>query len=51
MAADPQLYPITLIEELFAASTYLIRNFELAPYDADDGLEDKLVKDLENGRI
>ena len=41
---------MTLIEELFAASTYLIRNFELAPYKQGE-LEDKLIADVENGKL
>lgn len=47
---DRTLYPRTLIEELFAASTYLIRNFELAPYKQGD-LEDKLIADIDNGKL
>lgn len=38
------------VEELFAAATYLIRQFELAPF-ANDDLEDKILKDLEDGRL
>jgi len=45
------MYPNTLIEELYAASYYLIRNFELAPYASDTTLEDRLIKEIENGRI
>lgn len=47
---DKTLYPKTLVEELYAAAYYLIRNFELAPY-REGKLEDKLIADIENGRI
>lgn len=47
---DKNKYPRTLIEELFAASTYLIRNFELSPYRNDD-LEDLIEKRVKDGNI
>lgn len=47
---DGGLYPMTLLEELFAASYYLIRNFELAPW-ATDNLEDRVEKLVEDGRV
>ena len=47
---DHTLYPRTLIEELFAASMYWCRNCELAPYQQDN-FDDKLIDDLENGRL
>lgn len=50
MMLDETLYPRTLIEELYAASYFLIRNFELSPY-REGNMEDKLIADIENGRI
>lgn len=47
---DGGLYPITLIEELYAASSFLMRNFELAPF-ATDNLEDALIKRIEDGKL
>lgn len=47
---DGDLYPMTLLEELFAASYYLIRNFELAPW-ATGNLEDRVEKLVEDGRV
>jgi hypothetical protein len=47
---DRKLYPITLIEELYAASSFLMRNFELAPF-ATDNLEDALIKRIEDGKL
>lgn len=50
VACDEALYPNTLIEELFAAASYLIRNFELSPFREGD-FEDKLINDIENGKL
>ena len=47
---NSNLYPKTLVEELFAASVYLIRNFELSPYRSDD-LEEKIISKLDNGKL
>lgn len=47
---DKELYPTTLVEELFAVASYLIRNFELAPYKSGN-LEEKLVSDIESGKL
>lgn len=47
---DPGMYPHTLIEELFAASIYLIRNFELSPYSSDN-LEEVIEKKVRDGKL
>ncbi|MBQ2032769.1 MAG: hypothetical protein II217_00115 [Alistipes sp.] len=47
---DSELYPHTLIEELFAASVYLMRNFELSPYRNDD-LEESIATRVRNGEL
>ena len=47
---NPELYPHTLIEELFAASVYLMRNFELSPYRNDD-LEESIATRVRNGEL
>jgi hypothetical protein len=47
---DPVQYPHTLIEELFAVSVYLMRNFELSPYRSDD-IEDAIAKRVYNGEL
>lgn len=48
--SDSTLYPKTLIEDLFAASVYLMRSFELSPFRSDD-LEDKIINDINNGKL
>lgn len=48
---DGDLYPRTLLEELYAASYHLIRNFELAPHTGDRSFEDGIIKRIENGEL
>lgn len=42
---------MTLLEELYAASFHLIRNFELAPYAQNNSLEDVVATKVLNGEI
>nr|DAO36626.1 MAG TPA: hypothetical protein [Caudoviricetes sp.] len=44
------VYPKTFVEELFAASNYLMRQFELAPFASDD-LEDKIIQYIQDGKL
>lgn len=48
---DKKLYPQTLLEELYAASFHLIRNFELAPFANDTSLEDLIAERVNEGKI
>ena len=50
MLNDSEAYPRTLLDELFAASIYLIRSFELSPFRTDD-LEDLIVAKVNNENI
>ena len=45
------VYPKTLIEELYAASFFLIRNFELSPYVTERSLDDLIADKIEKGEI
>lgn len=51
MLLDRTLYPQTLVEELYAASFHLIRNFELAPFANDTSLEDMIAERVNEGKI
>lgn len=44
-------YPATLVEELYAASFHLVRNFELAPFAQNAGLEDFVADLVENDKL
>lgn len=44
-------YPVTLIDDLYAASFHLIRNFELAPYATDTKIEDIVSALVDGGKI
>lgn len=48
--SNSDTYPRTLIEELFAASIYLIRSFELSPFRTDD-LEDLIAAKVNNENL
>ena len=43
--------PKTMIEELFAGSFHLIRNFELAPFANDNSLENIISERIEKGDL
>lgn len=45
------VYPVTLTEELYAASFHLVRNFELAPFTQNSDLEDRISDLVENDKI
>lgn len=44
-------YPRMLLEELYAASFHLMRNFELAPFASDTSLEDYVANLVETEKI
>lgn len=48
---DNSKYPRTLIDELFIASQYLMRNHELAPYTDDKGVDAILQKRFDSGEL
>lgn len=48
---DTSLYPRMMVEELYAAASHLIRNFELAPYASDGNLEGKVLSLIEKGKL
>ncbi len=45
------MYPSTLVEEIYAASFHLMRNFELAPFASDTSIEDTVANLVENDKL
>lgn len=51
MVADNGVYPQTLVDDLYAVSFHLMRNFELAPFASDTSLEDLIAEKIDKNLI